>query len=375
MQVSDESMQATWRLDGWEVALTRGLSPARAARERALHDAGRVLPLPHRAAWAAMQPAGWDSWFLTVADARGTLAGAVALSVAPSRALPGHLVLRCERFGPGVEPAARAALVQALALVARAHRRVLRLNVETFAIDDAERAALADALARAGFAPVAEPRCYEHTLLVPLVGDEEAIFASLHATARRHIRAVGKNPVVVAPVDDPAYFARLDEISRETYSRTGGTYDPPDWAKVAELCRREPGASRLVGIFRADVAGPERLLAFAWGCGHGDHVHYSRAGSTRATDLKMPLMYPVVWDLMRWARSEGARWFDFGGITMGSHESADPLGGISDFKRYFTGQVAHVGAEWSFEPRRLQARAAHVVSATSSFVSRMLARS
>lgn len=321
-----------------------------------------------------MHPDRWESWFLT-ADRAGIAAGAVALHVAPSRALPGHLVLRCERFGPGVSVAAQEAMLRGLVEVARVHPRVLRLHVETFAIDDGEREALAAHLRRLGFASVESPRCYEHTLLVALKGDEEAIFASLHATARRHIRAAGKNPVVVGPVDNPVFGPRLDAISRETYARTGGRYDPPDWSAVLELCRREPAASRLVGVFRTDVEGPERLLAFAWGCGHGDHVHYSRAGSTRATDLKMPLMYPVVWDLMRWARENGARHFDFGGITTGSHESADPLGGISDFKRYFCGTTARVGAEWTLEPRRLRAHAARVVAAASSFVSRVVARS
>ena len=373
-QTPDETAAASWRFDGYDVTLWRGPSAAREAFERALVAAGQPRPMWHRGATAVLFPDGWENWFLGVRDAAGAAVGGVAVQVAPSRALPGHRVLRCERFGPGVVAPARRAVLQALMALARGQRRVLRLYVETFAMDDAERVALEADMRALGFASVADPRCYAHTLLVPLDGDEEAILASLHATARRHIRAVAKNPVVVRPIEDPAYFARLDAISHETYARTGGSYDPADWSRIVELSRRDPTASRLVGLFRTDVEGPESLLAFAWGCGHGDHVHYSRAGSTRATDLKMPLMYAVVWDLMRWARASGARWFDFGGITMGTNDGDDPLGGISDFKRYFTGRVAQVGGEWTFEPHAVQAHAARMVSATSAFVSRMLAR-
>jgi len=359
-----------WRGDGYEVAILRGLSREREQWERSLLRSGRALPLPHRSSWAALQPGARDDWFLTVTDASGQPGGAAALQVASSRALPGHLVVRCERFGPGLSPETRRVALAALVAFARAQRRVLRLHVETFSIYPPERTALEDHIQKLGFVRVQPARCYEHTLLVSLEGSEDEILASLHATARRHVRAASKHPVRLQPVEDPAHFARLDEISRETYARTGGRYDGADWARIVALCKREPTGSRLVGLYRTDVPGPGGLLAFAWGCGHGDHVQYSRSGSTRATDLRMPLMYPVVWDLIRWAKTSGARFFDFGGITLGNHESDDPLGGISDFKRFFSERVVAVGAEWAFEPRPLQAYAAKMMSSAAGFLTR-----
>ena len=352
------------------VALLRGLTPEREQWERTLLRGGRALPLPHRSSWCALQPEARDDWFLAVYDAAGQPCGAAAVQVAPSRALPGHLVLRCERFGPGLSPGAQRAALDAIVSLARSQRRVLRVRVETFAVDASERAALEDHIQSLGFVPVQPARCYEHTLLVPLDGTVDAILSSLHATARRHIRAAAKHPVRLQPIDDPAHFARLDEISRETYARTGGEYDAPDWSRVVELCRREPTASRLVGLYRTDIPGPSGLLAFAWGCGHGDHVQYSRAGSTRTTDLRMPLMYAVVWDLICWAKTSGAKFFDFGGVTVGTHDSDDRLGGISDFKRYFSERAVQVGAEWSFEPRPLQAYAAKLLSSAAGLLAR-----
>ena len=111
-----------------------------------------------------------------------------------------------------------------------------------------------------------------------------------------------------------------------------------------------------MGLFRTDQSGPQGLLAFAWGCFHGDHAHYSTAASTRATDLRVPMAYSLAWELMQWARAQGAAAFDFGGISVGTHGDDDPLGGISDFKRYFQGATVRVGEEWILEPSPAAAR-------------------
>jgi hypothetical protein len=135
------------------------------------------------------------------------------------------------------------------------------------------------------------------------------------------------------------------------------------WAEILALSEERPELSRVVGLFRSDRDGPTGLLSFAWGCHHGDHAHYATAASTRRTDLRIPMAYPLAWDLMLWARRNGATTFDFGGITMGSSGGDDPLGGISDFKRRFTDRVVEVGEEWIFEPSPWRARAARWVSA------------
>jgi hypothetical protein len=374
-QRSASGLSGTWRFDGFDLSLLCGLSAERSEWEQTLLGSRRALPLPHRSAWAAFQPSADDNWLMTVSDAAGRPCGAAALHVAPSRALPGHLLLRCERFGPGIAPEAQRAVLQALVSLARERRRVLRLSIEFFAIDASQRAALERHAQTLGFSQVIPMRSYEHTLVMSLEGDEQAIFASIHRNARQNVRAVEKNPVQVRPVNDPAYFPRLDQISRETYARTGGAYHPTDWGTVVALSAAEPSVSRLVGLYRTDVSGPASLLAFAWGCGHGDHAHYSRSASTRDTDLRLPLLYPVLWDLICWAKRNGARYFDLGGVTVGSLHSADPLGGISDFKRAFSKRIEQVGAEWAFEPRPIRAHAARVVSSASSYVARMLARS
>ena len=373
-QAGTVESRGTWRFGGFVISLLRGLSPERERWERSLVDAGVPLALPHRAAWMTLNPGVRESWLLCISDASGRPCGAVALQVSPSRALPGSLLLRVERFGHGLPVAAHEAALRVIALLARRNRRVLRLYLETFTINQSERLALEGHLSALGFTRTPSARCYEHTLVLPLEADEEGILASLHRTARANIRSAAKYRVRVAPITDPALFPRLDAIAVETFERTGGRYAPHDWARIVAIGAQAPAASRLVGLFRDDAEGVESLVAFGWGCGHGDHASYSSAGSTRKIDRRIPLVYPVLWDLILWAKRNDARFFDLGGVTDGGLDSGDPLGGISDFKRYFSDRVVHVGSEWSFEPRPMQAQAARMMKSASSILSRVLAR-
>jgi hypothetical protein len=374
-QVEASVPHESWRIDGFQLTLLRGPSATRERFERGLRDAGRGLPLPHRNSWVSAQQRPSDHWLLYVQDAAGQPCGAVGVQMSVSRALPGHRLLRVERFGPGIPPAACAATLQVLLSLARRDQRVLRLYVESLAYEPNARVALESMLETAGFVRIPSPRCYERTLVLPLDVDEESILASFHRTARQNIRNSGKYPVRVAPVVDPGHFARVNEIAAETFARTGGRYVPVyDWAAIAAVGVGEPEASRLVGLYRTDEEGPASLLAFAWACGHGDHAHYSAAGSTRPTDGRIPLLYPLIWDLIIWAKGSGARFFDFGGVTAGTLGSEDPLGGISDFKRYFTKTLVQVGAEWAYEPRPRRVQAARMVKSASTMLSRMLSR-
>jgi hypothetical protein len=366
--------QESWGFDGFRVTLLRGASSTRERLEQRLREVGRGLPLPHRSSWVSVQERPNDHWLLCVQDEAGQSCGAVGVQMSASRALPGHRLLRVERFGPGIPPSAHEATLQVLVSLAHRDRRVLRLYVESLAFEQKERVALESSLETAGFARVPSPRCYEHTLILPLDEDEESILGSFTPKVRQNLRNCAKYPVHVAPVVDPAHFARLDEIAAETFARTSGRYTPVEWSRIAAVGAREPEASRLVGLYRTDEEGAGGLLAFAWGCGHGDHAHYSHAGSTRGGDRRIPLIYPLIWDLIVWAKRSGARFFDLGGVTAGTRVSDDPLGGISDFKRYFKPRLVQVGAEWSYEPRPRRAQAARIMKSASTMVSQMLSR-
>ena len=340
--------------------------------ERELAECGLSLPLSYRLAARECAPWWTDSWFVAIRDgATGRCRAGFAVQVKRLVMPPGHRVLRVVRLGATVPPELVDVAADALAGLVRRDARTLRLNVELFSAEPAQRAALVDALRRRGFTPADELSCYRETLTVDLRLSEDAILASFQRSARRNIREIAKHPIELRPITDPALDARMNALLEETMARTGGRFVAQEWAPKMRLSETHPELSRLVGVFRTDAGvaagAPESLLAFAWGCRHDDHAQYADAASTRETGSRVALAYPLLWDLMTWARRAGATWFDLGGVTRGSRVEgepqtseggADPLAGISDFKRFFTSTLADVGEEWVLEPDTFRARVA-----------------
>ncbi|MFN2564789.1 MAG: peptidoglycan bridge formation glycyltransferase FemA/FemB family protein [Gemmatimonadaceae bacterium] len=339
--------------------------------ERELLERGVPLPLTHRIAWSGVDPAT-ATWFIAVREPTGACTYGAGVQVTRSRALPGHLLMRVERLDPAVDPGACVVALRALADLARRRwPRVLRAYVELYSREPGARAGVAGRLAELGFRRRERGRMYRHTAVLDLSGDEEAIFSKLHRSARRNVREAAKAGLEIRAIADPALGHRVDALLREAFARTGGTLPVVTWESVIELSSRQPDLSRLIGLFRTDVAGPESLLAFEWACMHGDNAQSVAAGATRAATGRMPLAYALMWDVIRWARARGARYVDLGGITLGTGGSADPLGGISDFKRSFGATVVEVGEEWQLEPHPFAARMATALGRGAAALGRL----
>jgi hypothetical protein len=286
-------------------------------------------------------------------DERGRCRAAIAVERRPTRALPGHHRWRAERV---VVPHEREALHAALVAfrdMARADRRVLAAELVLFSRDPWRREPIGEVLLALGFVPSPEPQSYHETACVDLRDDDDTVFSRFATMARRNIRLAERRPIELRPIVEGAHVAAMEELVRETRRRTGGEPRGRSLAELVEFARTNPALVRITGVFSRHE---QRLLSFATGLAHGDHVSYGDAGSTRDPSLRVPLGYPALWDLMRWAKRIGAAWFDLGGITHGTHKSVgDPLGGISDFKRMFRGDIVPVADEWLFTPRPLRA--------------------
>jgi len=352
------------------VELLRDESAEGDALERSLALAGVRLALPHRAGWRLARK-GIESLRVLLRAPDGSYAGAFAIQAGLSRAAPGFRVLRVERFGEALPRSLWAAAVDALTEVAHREHRVLRLTVEVFSRDRETRSRLGELLAGAGFVRAPTALNWSTTLVLDLQPTETELFASFSASARRGIRSVQQHPLQVRVVDDCRLGDRLEALSRETRVRTGGRYEALwDWAGVIELSRRVPDAARLVGLFRTDREGPDALLGFSWAWWNGRSASYFAGASSRPSDLgRLHIGYPLMWDLITWAKRAGATWFDFGGVTAGTTGSGDPLGGISDFKRLFAKETAEVAEDWVLEPRKVVARLAKLVSTSAAWLS------
>lgn len=356
------------RTGGLDVEIVEGLGPRREEAERQALDAGFHLPLSHTLAWAQSREAS-EALLLVLKDGNHGCRGVIALERARSRALPGHDLLRARRVGSAIAADAHAAAANALFALAHTLPRVLRVSVELFERDADRRASLALAMADVGFRTSPVPRSYVETLTLDLTPDENILFEQLRPKTRRDIRAAAKHGLEVRPVTDAALAPRLDELARETMARTNGPYHPHDWPALIALSMRHSERARIVGLFRGAVSDASALVAFSVGYGHGDHGEYNVAASTRAIDVRVPLAYVLLWDLVVWAKRWGASWFDLGGVTRSRLGDDDALGGISDFKRYFSKERVSVGEEWVLEPRPARAGLANVLSAGAAWLS------
>ncbi|AHG90004.1 Methicillin resistance protein [Gemmatirosa kalamazoonensis] len=336
--------------------------PRWSAFEGELDRAGVPLALSSRLAWSELLAAR-RAQLVAVRDADGAPSVGVAITASSSRALPGHEIWRVERLGLDVPIASLVRAIDAIALAARRQPRVLMVETTVVTPDEQRRRAIGAALAALGFRRRnVHERIYRRTITLGLTtGDTASLFAALPENTRRKIRLPTRRGLELREIDDPAYGTRLDALVRETMARTGGHASPMDWSAIIELCRGHPGRSRLIGMFVAGSRDPGDLLAFSWGCHHGEYAHYDAGGSTRRADVNAPLAYALLWDLVIWAKTNGARWFDFAGVTDGTPGS-DPLAGISDFKRHFSQDERLVGEEWVLTPHRARARVAAAVS-------------
>lgn len=359
------SMPSLW-VDGYEIQIVSGSDGRRTDLERDLDAAGVALPLQGRLAWRAVD-AESGMIFGLVRNGTGRPLCGFGGRVGRSRAYPGFSIVRVERFAEECEAGAARAAVAALGEWVRS-RRVLRLHLEVHTTSQAMRTAVTEACVAFGWRRHVM-RSYAKTVKLDLTPAPEVIFDNLHATARRHIRAVEKRPVEIGVIDDPSFAGRMNELLRESLERTGGRFQRQPFAQLIRFANEHPRLARVVGLFRKDASGPEALIAFAVGYHHGSHTEYGHAGCTRQTDVRMPLMYGLAWDLILWSRDNGAQWFDFGGIK-GDTSSVESTDGIADFKRYFVRTAVDVGEEWVLEPHPIRAAVARgIVSVANGIAS------
>ncbi len=345
---------------GFRVSSVRDSERARA--EQAIADAGLPLPLTDLAVWHRVGP-GPSSVLCLIHDDTNRLCGAFAVQRYASNALPLHSILRVEHLGESVPEGAEPAVAMALRQMARRARRVLRVVVELHDRDAARRARIGSALASAGFSRRPDVRMYEHTLAIDLTLDEPALLSTFSSRARREWRRAEKFPLSIVELDGTSQVPVLDALLAETFERTGGVAPVQNWPRIAAVSQAVPTRLRQFGVMLAEEGSEPRLVAFARVIRHGTFAVYETAASTRLADRRIPMMYPIIWAILRWARETGVTWFDFGGVTTGMADTSDdPVGGISEFKRNFGGEVVQVGEDWSFDAAPVRDRLAGSLS-------------
>jgi hypothetical protein len=342
--------------------------------ERELDARGAPIPLWSRPS-VALHLAQRFVDFIIATDARGEYAGMLAARRSPTRALPGHQVMRVKAVGDSFASGVGMGMLEAAQRLASSRSRVLRLVVEIECREDEPRRLIGSALEKLGFHRIPCESISARTLAIDLAPDEEAILAGFGRSTRQNVRGAAKHDLQLVPLDDPGFARRMNDLLTESLSRTGAAAQTEDWPAVMRLCAALPERSRLIGVFRGSTRTPDDLVGFAWALHHGDRVQYHTGASARIPGVRLPILYPALWDLIQWARRSGGTWFDLGGVTAGSSGSDDALGGISDFKRGFSKVEVEVGQEWAFEPSPARWRLANLNARIARWIRKRTSRS
>lgn len=269
-----------------------------------------------------------------------------------ARSVPGFFILKVPRFGRGIPTQAIDGIVRELAQVAR-NRPVLRLHLEAWTDDTAQMELIRRACEANGFRASA-PRSYTRTIWIELLPDMDETLMRFPKKVRRDVRVPEKKGFHVRQIRSGAISPHLQRMMRQSFARTGVRAPRVHWRDWIRLSVQEPGLLRVVGLFDDADVRSERPLAFAAAVRHGDVAEYAHAGTAEGARVGVPLLYAPTWSLMCWARSAGAHWWDFGGVTTnsrGEEDGDDPRAGISAFKLYFSKNAIEVGREWALEPR------------------------
>ncbi len=353
-----------------QVQWLHGITPERERREGELLSAGCPLPVRARLAWARAFPR-INTSLLVVEGAGGEL-GALGVERHPSRALPGHHVVRVLRVGAALPAETANAAIMALDESCRKDSRALRVHLECFSRDPDARDRLGAVARGYGFARLSDVTNYEYTLATDLRGSDNAThLASLSQGVRQNIRALAKYPVEMRPIRDESDSPRMNALMRETLARTGADHVEMDYAPTIRFALAEPSLARLMGLYRTEKVGGDALIAFALGLNNVDHAAYDIGASARVPEFKnLSLGYPLLWDLIRWGRDAGTSWFDYGGVPAEDSEGEERLGRISDFKRRFEKHAVRVADEWVLIPHPLRSAVARAVSGAVKLLSR-----
>jgi hypothetical protein len=328
-----------WSEDGWSARLTSTLDAETEAFETELLAGGVELPVFQRHAW--MLGSDHEYRVMQLQDPDGTPAMQVALDIERPRRMPMFGRAFSPRLGTGISIDAEWYGVRALAQLARDCGDLVSLRLQPYRRDPV---ALRDFEARgrrAGF-QLCDPVSVTRTLLVDLSSHPDQLIAELSKGTRGKIRHKSRQSVIIRELSGAAHIESCHAAANASLSRSNGGLVRFDFAAAFAFRDKHPERMHALGLFLPE--DPDRLVAYAIACRHGEMAEYISAGSLDHAKLRaMSFNSWLMWDLVSWAHQRGAQWFDLGGITDGG--PGDTRVGISSFKRHFSKLDAEVGRE------------------------------
>lgn len=202
----------------------------------------------------------------------------------------------------------------------------------------ASEAALARARARR-----VKPVQPQHTWVLDLDADEEALRAGLERGHRSRVNAAPRKGVEVRVSEDPhADVGRFLELMRRTTERAGFVAHPDDYYRAMVRVLASSGAARL---YVAEKDGRAVSAAISFEHPRAGTRYYAHAAADQEVNRKVGASVALVWRMILDARASGYRLFDFWGVAP-EGEPDHPWASISHFKRSFGGRPVDRLGTW-----------------------------
>jgi lipid II:glycine glycyltransferase (peptidoglycan interpeptide bridge formation enzyme) len=186
-------------------------------------------------------------------------------------------------------------------------------------------------LLQRGYGRAFEMRSHTETVTIDLNPSEEAIFNTLKGSRRNLIRKAVKLGIRVDMVKTKEEMERFWRMYRDMSLSKGLSYWP--LAKFERIRRFGIEHPRdcvcLIGSLEGEIIGGHIALR------HADVVEVTRGGASIRLNNGVPKTDLILWESILWAKRQGARVYDFGGIAPNA-EKGSPEWGVNRFKFDFS---------------------------------------
>ena len=168
---------------------------------------------------------------------------------------------------------------------------------------------------------------------------EEELLAAMHHKTRYNIRLAERKGVIIREAHGreelPVFYEILEETAkRDRFLIRGYEYFERIWDQTVPT-----GLGR---IFMAEYEG--KVISSALAFFLGEKAWYSYGASSNQQRNLMP-NYLIQWEMIRYAKANGAELYDFRGVS-GDLNEDNPLYGLYRFKKGFNGEFTEFIGDW-----------------------------
>lgn len=219
---------------------------------------------------------------------------------------------------------------------------VMTLRIQPKIYDSNELFAFQARAIRTKFLAADTPIGVTRTLLLELGSSQEELLARLPSRTRQKIRHHSRAKVTICALDDPRYIKECRLAADTARIRTGAGPSTDDFETAFAVAKAHPDRVKVIGLFFNHR--PTELMAYGIAFNNGSKVEFYSAGAVNDPELRsIPFNSFLIWELIDWARHQGCKVMDMGGVTDGGPN--DPLQGVTRFKRGMTEVEVETGKE------------------------------